>query len=196
MKGVRTWSWLPPQRPSSYQRDLLNEQQGEFPIDFRWMDGWMDGWMLVSPSVGEERRGIDRADERRGRGTGRVGMQWVGGHEEGESWGEKERGRGRSGGHSLQCVHPLHSPPSLTHSLSADIKEMGVSKGGWSASETRLVVSHETTLLPAPRRQELQTANAMEDLRVHPLSTCPCISRSIGHICGLYRCRQSRAFYP
>ena len=118
----------------------------------------MDGWMLVSPSVGEERRGIDRADERRGRGTGRVGMQWVGGHEEGESWGEKERGRGRSGGHSLQCVHPLHSPPSLTHSLSADIKEMGVSKGGWSASETRLVVSHETTLLPAPRRQELQTA--------------------------------------
>ena len=31
----------------------LNEQQGEFPIDFRWMDGWMDGWMDVGQSVGE-----------------------------------------------------------------------------------------------------------------------------------------------
>ena len=181
MKGVRTWSWLPPQRPSSYQRDLLNEQQGEFPIDFRWMDGWMDGWMLVSPSVGEERRGIDRADERRGRGTGRVGMQWVGGHEEGESWGEKERGRGRSGGHSLQCVHPLHSPPSLTHSLSADIKEMGVSKGGWSASETRLVVTQTrastdwqwTVVGRARRRSKLRTYRRRSRSPIHQLLLPP-----------------------
>ena len=51
-----TWSWLPPQRPSFYQRDSLNEQQGEFPIDFRWMDGWMDVGQSVG-GRGEERRG-------------------------------------------------------------------------------------------------------------------------------------------
>ena len=59
----------------------LNEQQGEFPIDFRWMDGWMD----VGQSVGEERRGeeIDSADERRGWG---LGTDWGScGSEEGES---------------------------------------------------------------------------------------------------------------
>ena len=81
-----------------------------------------------------------------------------------ESHGERGREGGREGGEgaqrwSLIAMRPsIALAPSLTHSLSADIKEMGVSKGGWSASETRLVVSHETTLLPAPRRQELQTA--------------------------------------
>ena len=37
-----------------YQRDSLNEQQGEFPIDFRWMDGWMDVGQSVG-GRGEER---------------------------------------------------------------------------------------------------------------------------------------------
>ena len=95
--------------------------------------------MLVSPSVGEERRGIDRADERRGRGTA-VGR-----------WPRRRRVMGREGGRregaqrwSLIAMRPsIALAPSLTHSLSADIKEMGVSKGGWSASETRLVVSHD-----------------------------------------------------
>ena len=76
-----------------------------------------------------------------------------------------------SGGHSLQCVHPLTSTAPtlslslLSHYLGADIKEMGVSKGGWSASETRLVVAGQsnrphydysleaTTPIPPPRRR-------------------------------------------
>ena len=69
----------------------------------------------------------------------------------------REGGRGEGAQRwSLIAMRPsiaLASP--LTHSLSADIKEMGVSKGGWSASETRLVVSHETTLLP----EEARTTN-------------------------------------
>ena len=72
----------------------------------------MDGWMLVSQW---ERRGeeIDSADERRG---------WVGTVGWRSSHGEEGREEGTgvlSGGHSLQCVHPLHSPsPSLADGLS------------------------------------------------------------------------------
>ena len=61
------------------QRDSLNEQQGEFPIDFRWMDGWM----LVGWSVSGRGEEIDSADERRGWG---LGTDWGScGSEEGES---------------------------------------------------------------------------------------------------------------
>ena len=68
--------------------------------------------MLVSPSVGEERRGIDRADERRGRAGDCSGSVAAKKESHGERGREGEGGR--SGGHSLQCVHPLHSPPPLS----------------------------------------------------------------------------------
>ena len=96
--------------------------------------------MDVGQSVGEERRGeeIDSADERRGWGGGQAGgrTDWVDGSEEGTVGAGADvdaggRSRVLSGGHSLQCVHPLHSlPPSLSGGdMREGGKEMGVSKG-------------------------------------------------------------------
>ena len=68
-----------------------------------------------------------------GRGTGDW-AGWVGGSEEGESWGGREEGAGCTAVvthcNASMSIHllPLHSL-SLSHSLGADIKEMGVSKG-------------------------------------------------------------------